>query len=354
MEKRHSPAIAILAAAIVLFGSRADAADIAYTPRPAGAPTSKLRQFRFTYHADIPITNSSARKVEAWIPLPRVDPFQKVTDLEVDTPVHHEIIEQASNGNRVEHLEAEAPLPTSIPFTMTFVVVRREESADMIRAARPVPEPTDGAFATYLQPDRLVPINGRIARVSSDLSETGVTPLEQARVIYEYVTSVMKYDKSGSGWGRGDAIYACDVRRGNCTDFHSLFMGLARARGIPVRFTIGFPLSTASSGTIPGYHCWAEFYAGGEWIPVDASEAWKHPDRHDYYFGRLDADRVAFTMGRDLVLDPPQRGEPLNYLVFPYVEIDGVALSQKEIKPRFEYAEAGMEHRAHDSRLRQK
>lgn len=354
MKTRHSPAIAIIAAAIVLFGCRANAADGAYTRTPAGAPPSKLRQFRFTYHADIPISNSSARKVEVWIPLPRVDPFQKVTDLEVDTPVHHEIIEQARNGNRVEHLEAEAPLPASIPVTITFVVVRREEAADLIRAARPVPEPTDGAFATYLQADRLVPVNGQIARVSSNLAETGVTPLEQARVLYEYVISVMKYDKSGKGWGRGDAIYACDVRRGNCTDFHSLFMGLARARGIPARFVIGFPLGAASSGTIPGYHCWAEFYAGGEWVPVDASEAWKHPDRHDYYFGRLDADRVAFTMGRDLVLDPPQQGAPLNYLIYPYVEIDGVALAQQEIKPRFEYGEAGTEHRTDDSRPKRK
>jgi transglutaminase-like putative cysteine protease len=99
----------------------------------------------------------------------------------------------------------------------------------------------------------------------------------------------------------------------------------------------------AKSGTIPGYHCWAEFYSGGEWVPVDASEAWKHPDRHDYYFGHLDADRVAFTSGRDLVLEPPQQGEPLNYLIYPYVEIDGAAVSQKGIKTRFEYADKGGE-----------
>ena len=48
---------------------------------------------------------------------------------------------------------------------------------------------------------------------------------------------------------------------------------------------------------------------------MDASEASKHPDRHDYYFGHLDAARVAFTMGRDLVLKPRQNGEPLNYLI---------------------------------------
>jgi transglutaminase-like putative cysteine protease len=149
----------------------------------------------------------------------------------------------------------------------------------------------------------------------------------------------MSYDKSGKGWGRGDAIYACDVRRGNCTDFHSLFIALARARGIPARFTIGFPIGKARSGEVPGYHCWAEFYAGGEWVPIDASEAWKNPARHEYYFGHLDAARVAFTMGRDLALTPRQQGEPLNYLIYPYVEVDGKPLPKESIKSHFEYAD---------------
>jgi len=160
-------------------------------------------------------------------------------------------------------------------------------------------------------------------------------------VDFEYVTSIMKYDKSGTGWGRGDALYACDVRHGNCTDFHSLFIGLARARGIPARFTIGFPLGSAKSGDVPGYHCWAEFYSGGVWVPVDASEASKHPDKHDYYFGHLDENRVTFTIGRDLELKPPQNGEPLNYLIYPYAELDGVSVPQKEIKTKFNYANVG-------------
>jgi transglutaminase-like putative cysteine protease len=100
--------------------------------------------------------------------------------------------------------------------------------------------PPDGSFAPYLRSDRLVPTTGRIAEVSANLQKKGVSPYQQARVIYEYVTSVMKYDKTGKGWGRGDAVYACDIRRGNCTDFHSLFIALARARGIPARFIIGF------------------------------------------------------------------------------------------------------------------
>jgi hypothetical protein len=307
----------------------------------AGAQAAPLRSFNFTYHADIPISNPSAKKLEAWIPLPREDAFQQVRDLKIDTPAHFEIVDQHSNGNRVAHLEALAPLPMSIPVTITFTVTRREEAADMVAAARDIPEPTDGRFAGYLEPNRLVPLSGRIAQVSANLADTDITPLQQARVDYEYVTSIMKYDKSGTGWGRGDALYACDVRRGNCTDFHSLFIGLTRARGIPARFTIGFPLGAAKSGEIPGYHCWAEFYSGGMWVPVDASEASKHPEKHDYYFGHLDENRVAFTMGRDLELKPRQNGEPLNYLIYPHAELDGASVQQNEIKTKFSYADAG-------------
>ena len=175
-------------------------------------------------------------------------------------------------------------MPASIPVTVTFEVKRIEETRTSKRAQRNIPEPSGGKFAQFLGADKLVPL------------------------IYEYVVGVMSYDKSGKGWGRGDALYACDVRRGNCTDFHSLFMALARSRGIPARFTIGFPIGKPKFGQVPGYHCWAEFYAGSEWVPIDASEAWKNPARHDYYFGHLDAARVAFTMGRDLELTPHQQG----------------------------------------------
>jgi hypothetical protein len=151
----------------------------------AGAQAAPVRSFNFTYHADIPISNPSAKKLEAWIPLPREDAFQQVRDLKIDTPAHFEIVDQHSNGNRLAHIEALAPLPASIPVTITFAVIRREQAADMAAAARDIPEPTDGRFAAHLEPNRLVPLSGRIAQVSANLAKTNITPLQQARVDYE-------------------------------------------------------------------------------------------------------------------------------------------------------------------------
>jgi transglutaminase-like putative cysteine protease len=329
---------ALLVAAALGIGGALTAAAAPLTP-------DKGRDIVFTYHTVITVTDTGAHRVAAWIPLPREGAFQSVSGLAVESPAAHtRIVKQSNGGNRVLYLEAVAPLPASIPVTVRFKVRRIEESANLTQARRDVAEPTNGVFAGFLRPDRLVPTGGRIAQVSATVGDTGASPYEQAHAIYQYVIANMKYDKSGTGWGRGDAIYACDVKKGNCTDFHSLFIALARSRGIPARFTIGFPLGDAKSGAIPGYHCWAEFYAGGQWVPVDASEAWKHPDRHDYYFGHLDADRVAFTSGRDLVLKPPQSGAPLNYLIYPYAEIDGKAVPPADVKNRFEYADIAPSH----------
>ncbi|HTO99139.1 MAG TPA: hypothetical protein VMK66_18940, partial [Myxococcales bacterium] len=75
---------------------------------------------------------------------------------------------------------------------------------------------------------------------------------------------------------------------------------------------------------VAGYHCWADFYVPGHgWVPVDISEAWKDKTKHDYFFGTLDTQRVQFTLGRDLTLTPRQEGPPLNFFVYPYVEVGG-------------------------------
>jgi transglutaminase-like putative cysteine protease len=146
----------------------------------------------------------------------------------------------------------------------------------------------------------------------------------------------MQYDKI-PGSGRGDARWACQSGYGNCTDYHSLFISIARKRSLPAKFEIGLPISQKNrDGEIGGYHCWASFYVEElGWVPIDISEADKHPELREYYFGNLTADRVSFSVGRDLNLVPQQEGEPLNYFIYPYVEVDGIACEKDAIKTRF-------------------
>ena len=280
---------------------------------------------------------SETHQVEVWIPLPRIDRFQRSELAYRSTAQCTPRCRTAQpwQSSRTSHSDRSAAGFDPGDYSVQRPPHRGVRGPDKSRKKRP------RAPRRKLQKRPGPQQSGADQRpnppVSAKVGEAGASPYQQAQAIYNYVIANMSYDKSGKGWGRGDAIYACNVRKGNCTDFHSLFIAIARSRGIPARFTIGFPLTEAASGKIPGYHCWAEFYSAGQWVPVDASEAWKHPERRQYYFGHLDASRVAFTMGRDLVLKPPQHGEPLNFLIYPYVEVDGKPLPKENIKNQFEY-----------------
>jgi transglutaminase-like putative cysteine protease len=134
----------------------------------------------------------------------------------------------------------------------------------------------------------------------------------------------MRYMKYGDGWGKGDAVYACNALTGNCTDFHAYFIALARAIGIPARFAIGAGIpSERNDGGIDGYHCWVEFYADGKWWPVDISEADKYAALSTYYFGHHPANRFELSRGRDLVVEPLPASGPINFLAYPLLEVDG-------------------------------
>src|SRR5262249_14367381 len=120
---------------------------------------------------------------------------------------------------------------------------------------------------------------------------------------------------------------------------HSLFIALARSQKIPAKFEIGFPLpEKRGAGDIPGYHCWAKFKPDDKnWVPVDISEANKNPRMKEYYFGNLTEDRVAFSTGRDLILSPMQDGPKVNFLIYPYVEVDGKVHPKEQIVNKFSF-----------------
>ena len=163
-------------------------------------------------------------------------------------------------------------------------------------------------------------------------------PMARAKAFYELVNSHGKYGKpAGLPWGRGDAAWFCDSKTGNCTDFHSLFISLARAHKIPAKFEIGFSIpEKRGTGAVPGYHCWAKFRPSDRgWMAVDISEANKEPKMKDYYFGNLTEDRVTFSTGRDIDLSPRQAGKPLNFFIYPHVEVDGKEHPQALVEKAF-------------------
>jgi transglutaminase-like putative cysteine protease len=297
----------------------------------------------FTFHYAFTVKNLPAgKRVRVWFPEATSDAWQEVKIVSANGDLPLKRSRESKYGNEIYHAETSSASQAELHFDVQYDVVRHERVA----LGNNSPHLTRASLSSRerqqdLQPDALVPITGLPADLAVKVTQGKTDPLDKARAIYDYVFTTLRYDKTGAGWGRGDVLYACDAKKGNCTDFHSLFIAMARSQGIPARFEIGFPLpADKHSGEIAGYHCWSDFYVDGkEWIPVDISEAWKHPEKRDYFFGSHDVNRMQFSVGRDLRLNPPQDGKPLNYFVYPYVEVDGREFANVDLA--FSFADEG-------------
>ncbi len=267
--------------------------------------------FTFRYQATLPEITAAAA---CWLPLASSDGFQDVTVKSIDAPVATRTLTDQAHGNKVLYLEL-GPEHSGRSIEIVYDVVRREKSA--------YPGDPDEA-RRYLAPERMVPADAAIEAAAAKATAGRDTELMKARALYDLVMDEMRYKKFGEGWGKGDAVFACNSLYGNCTDYHAYFIGLARAAGIPARFAIGAAIpSERNDGGTDGYHCWAEFYAEGKWFPVDISEADKFTALSMYYFGHHPANRFEFSHGRDLVLEPGPASGPINFLAYPLLEIGG-------------------------------
>jgi transglutaminase-like putative cysteine protease len=274
------------------------------------------RQFEVTYAASLEGIPAEARQVRIWIPLAKDRDGQKILAREVSAPGPYQITQDTAYGNEMIYFEVKPPFPEKLEFKIDYHA--QVAKSEFVRSN------LSGDTQLYLTSSRLMTITNEVIQKSQEATRKKMTLREKARGIYDYVIQHMKYDKTTPGWGRGDTLRACLLGKGNCTDFHSLFISMAHASEIPARFKIGFTIPKENEGEIPGYHCWAEFYEEGKgWQPVDASDAWKHPERKEVYFGNFDTNKFLVSVGRDIELSPRQAGNPVNIFFYPHVEVDG-------------------------------
>lgn len=272
--------------------------------------------FAFSYEVLLPEISGSA---QMWIPIPQSDPFQTIDLISLQTPVKHEMIEDDDYGNTILYLQL-LPEHSSQKITLNYQVEREEKA--------PYQEPNTNILK-YLEASSFLPVGGRFSTIAEEVitEKQANSPLTKARALYDYIIDNMRYAKEGT-YGTGDANYACDAKSGNCTEFHSFFISLARSAGIPARFAVGAAIpSERNDGEVDGYHCWAEFFAEGKWWPIDISEANKYTPLATYYFGHHPANRIEFSRGRDLAPFPSPRSGPINFLAYPVLEIEGETAS---------------------------
>lgn len=278
--------------------------------------------FEFRYSATVPQLTQSAKM---WIPIAQTDPFQQVKVVSIKAPGKQKTLNEKLYNNSILYLEL-GPEDSGETVEIIYQVERTEKGP--FEADQPNPD-------LYLASNILMPTGGRFKEIADEAigGKKNDSQLVQARALYDYIIDNMRYMKFGD-FGRGDSNYACDSKTGNCTEFHSFFISLARSVGIPARFSIGASIpSERNEGGIDGYHCWAEFYADGKWWPVDISEANKYTALSTYYFGRHPANRIELSHGRDLVVSPSPASGPINFLAYPLLEIDG-----KEVKAQSSFS----------------
>ncbi|MGA8145054.1 MAG: transglutaminase domain-containing protein, partial [Candidatus Acidiferrales bacterium] len=239
---------------------------------PASASDEAIppsRNFVFTCITHVPAMPPGSRELKIWLPLPFEDRSQGISHLKIESPVRYKIQREKEYGDRYAFVVVQSD-DAAKPFDIriSFHVERFEHRVSFTPSIEPLGQPLVSPDR-FLLPDRLVPIDGLIGQLSDEQTKNATQPIDKARRIYDYVIATMHYDHDGTGWGRGDAVWACGSKHGNCTDFHSLFIAMARAAGIPARFEIGFSLPTnARAGVIASYHCWAQFYVNGiGWVP---------------------------------------------------------------------------------------
>src|SRR5437016_5652330 len=249
----------------------------------AALSNAPARSFEATYTATVKDVPAGADELKLWIPLPVSRGGQTIDQVSIDSPYSWQRHTDQQFGDQYAFTTIKNPPAGDVAVRVRFRGVRREITPATLAET----SATKQELARALRADKLVTLSPRVRKLGDEITRGKSTPMEQAHAIYDYLLATMKYDKTIPGWGRGDTERACDIKAGNCTDFHSLFMSMARAKGIPARFVIGFPMAS-DHGTVTGYHCWAEFYVNGKgWMPVDPSEASKSTDaaRRAYLFG---------------------------------------------------------------------
>jgi len=329
MKTSHS--LIMLVASLVLTASPLSEAAETKPAKP------RSRHFRLDIGATI---NQLPKRstVRVWLPVPPSNAYQTVKSLDRNLPAPGQLSREPKYGNQVLYFQKKVGKSGSLHFN-TVYEIRRQEVRGLEQARDDKKVLSAKERELYLAANDKVPLTGQPIELLSQINLLKNQPLALAQQLYNRVDEHVRYDKSKPGYGNGDVLWVCNSKAGNCTDFHSLFISFARSQALPARFEIGFPLPPQRGhGKIGGYHCWAMFHIDSRgWIPVDISEADKDPQMKKYYFGNLTENRVTFTTGRDINLVPRQASPPLNYFVYPHIEVDGKPWPREKIELKFSY-----------------
>jgi transglutaminase-like putative cysteine protease len=214
--------------------------------------------------------------------------------------------------------------------------------------------------ARYLKPTAFIPTNGIVKEKSDRIVAGAAIDREKARAIYDWLVVNTERVAATPGCGAGDVAVMLSSGRlgGKCADINGLFVGLARATGLPARDLYGLrvapsrfgykSLGAGSTDVTTAQHCRADVYLEGlGWTPMDAADVRKvmleetptHLGAADpkvvaarqALIGGCEGNWIAFNCAHDLSL-PGSPGKPIAFLMYPQGEVGGVRLDCLDAK----------------------
>jgi transglutaminase-like putative cysteine protease len=308
---------------------------------------SRSHSYRLTYKVDLP---GEGKRARLWLPLPDTD----------DTP-HQFSQGSVWSGNADIAKFENIPGTTSPMFyaewrgigprhvIVSSVVKTTDRHVDLSHYSEPgkTAIPTD--VKRFLQPTKHMPLDGIVRKTALSIVKDAhaQSSLKKAHAIYDWVVENSYRDPAIRGCGRGDikSMLESGNLGGKCADLNALFVGLARAAGVPARDHYGIRIDDSAahktlgkSGDISNaQHCRAEFYLGGlGWVPVDPADVRQlaldeelpvtHPRvvaLREKLFGAWEMNWVAFNHARDITLARDSVIGELSFFMYPQAEIAG-------------------------------
>jgi len=274
--------------------------------------------------------------VRVWLPTPiAVAPYQKTMGDNYHAGGGHVVMIETTNENEPDTLGATWDEGVQPVLTLTSRVMTRDHSVDL---ATPAVPPVDiRTLGRFLRPTRLIPTDGIVKATADTITKGAYTDIDKARAIYEWIVENTFRDPKVVGCGTGDIRFMLESKNlgGKCADINALYVGLARAAGLPARAVYGLRVARSEKGLVSlglnsnnatkAQHCRAEVYlVGYGWVPVDPADvrkvALEEPPGNltladervkiarGRLFGSWEMNWIAYNFAHDVTLRGAKRG----------------------------------------------
>jgi transglutaminase-like putative cysteine protease len=283
-----------------------------------------------------------------WVPVPltSVTPFQRTLANKFTAEGGAAKIVE-SKADALGIVTVEFPAGVKPTLMLQSRVATKSIAVDLSASVRP-PNVNRTELDHYLRPTKLLPTSGIVKDTAIEITRGATTDVEKARAIYEWIVENTVREPKTRGCGTGDIRFMLESRElaGKCADLNALYVGLARASGLPARDAYGIrvakselgykSLGASSENVTKAQHCRAEVYLSAYgWVPVDPADVRKvileePPGNRSLdddmvkkararLFGSWEMNWMAYNFAHDVAL-PGSTGNPIGFLMYPQAE----------------------------------